>query len=138
LLKIAAVFERYFAFDYLASILPYNLKKDTVVVKAAFVGLCSNGWFQPDNFEGTSLRGGNSDNETDSYINLLKKDSNLKTFSFCESGVQQIVYELIPESTTRKELHIETAHCLYNFFEVSERSGGGGGDRRVRAKLRPL
>jgi len=114
LVKIAAVFERHFTFDYLASILPFALKKEKGAVKAAWVSLCNNGWFQSDNFDDRKSDWLHDVNNA--FGNLMQRGQ-FQTFSFSDSEVQRVVYDLIPEGTLRKELHLEAAHCLYNFLE---------------------
>ena len=117
MLKIAAVFGGHFTCDMIIDLLPYAQRGNPAQVKSFFIQLCAQEWMRLDNIADRQIIV-DAENIGQSYADLLKRSSaSMKTFSFNEDRTMKLIYNMIPETPTRKQMHVEAAMCLRRFYE---------------------
>ena len=117
MLRIASVFSGHFTCDMIIDVLPYAQRGNPAQVKSFFILLCAQDWLRLDNVTDRQSIA-DAENIGASYAELLKRSSGVgKTFSFSEDRAMKIIYNMVPETPTRKIMHIESAMCIKRFYE---------------------
>ena len=119
LLKAASVYKCHFSVETCIEVLPFAMTREADLPKKLFVKLCEQGWFTNDNYEDTDML--DLDKKVNdlklSYAQLFENNGTMKTFSFTDSKSQKIIYDLIPATTVRKQMHLEGMRALKDFFD---------------------
>ena len=113
LLKVCSVYQRHFTFGTCCNNLPFKLKKEKSLVKAAWEALVAFGWIIQDDHAAANVAW--TFDRQNSFICYLKENEDKSTSSFAPALVNE-VYAKVSDSQ-KLDLHAQAAGTIYETYE---------------------